>query len=479
MNVTDAITHHARTRPDTVAIVQGDDSLSYRALDELIGSIAAQLLAHGAQAGEPIGVCLPDRPVHLAAIAAVLRIGAILLPMDWRWTISEQLKIVRKFAPTFVVIDAARPRPDGVRCVVIDETQRRLHREASETDHADRPAVLGLSSGTTGEPKAVVTTHAQYAARIAGFVNACRFRPDDRYASTLPLVFSAGRMFALANLTLGATVILSRSMSSAGELATMLIDSGGTTTCLVPTVSRAMLGLPIEARPMFPDLRVLVSIGAPLSAEDRVAIRRTLSPNLVDVYASTGGSLATAIWPEEQDQFPESVGRPAEHVRVEIVDENDQPITGSIGRVRYQGPGMPNGFYTPVARGDEDLRDGWFYPGDYGSMNEQGYLFLRGRRSEIVIRGGINVFTPEVERAIAMHPAVIEIAVVGVASRDAGEDLVAFIRSSATIDARELIHHCRQHLAAYKIPSRFHFVGSLPKTSSGKVLKRELVEPAD
>ncbi len=130
-------------------------------------------------------------------------------------------------------------------------------------------------------------------------------------------------------------------------------------------------------------------------------------------------------------------------------------------------------FYKDNER-HEDLRDGWCYPGDFASLNQEGYVFLQGRRSEIVIRGGINVFTPEIERALLAHPSVIEAAAVGVGSEDSGEDVVAFVRLGAPVSGRDLIAHCRTVLAAYKVPIRIHPIEALPKNSAGKVLKGEL-----
>ncbi len=481
MNLADFISDNAARHASKHKILAGERSISFAELDAMIDAVAARLIAHGARAGEPVGLSLQDHPLHLAALFAVLRIGAIVLPMDWRWTPAEQLKIAKKFRPRVVLSEPNRPAAPGVDAVAVDRGWERASEAFKNrvNDAANFPAMLGLSSGTTGEPKAVVTTHAQYHARIVSFTNACGLRSDDVYCSTLPLVFSAGRLFALANLVNGATVALIPTLSAPAEVADAINAMNATTTCLVPSVTRQLLKLSADGRVRFPRLRVLMSIGAPMHDADRTAIRRRLAPNLIDIYASTGGGLASVISAAEMDAHAGSVGRAAQNVEFQVVDESDQPLpTGSIGRVRYRGPGFPLGFYGGVAAGDEDIRDDWFYPGDFAAIDADGYIHLQGRRSEIVIRGGINVFTPEVERALLTHAKITEAAVVGMPSDQAGEDLVAFIVSSSPLEVRDIMQHCRTRLAAYKIPGQFHFVNALPQNAAGKILKNELAKRA-
>lgn len=498
-NLADVLSRHVRDGGADIAIMHGEGEISYAALEVWVDHVAARLVALGVKPGQAVGICLQDRPAHLAAIYAVLRAGCVVLPMDWRWTPVEQARTAERHRVAAVFFEPNRPRPANIRAVVFDHHwelaavgSASAARVASPSgaapgdcgpspktgdEIANSPAILGLSSGTTGEPVSVVITHAQYQARIDSFARSCRLEQADRYCSALPLAFSAGRLFAMLCLSRGGTVQLVPTMASPAEIARCIVAFRSTTTCLVPNVTRAMLAVATGEAPLLPALRVLMSIGAPLHAADREKIRALISPNLVDIYASSGGSLATVIDPAEQIRFPDSVGRPAHGVVLQIVDEQDVVLlTDEIGRVRYRGAGMPLGMFEAGANA-ADLRDGWCYPGDFGSINAENYLFLRGRRSEIVIRGGINVYTPEIERVLLAHPTVREAAVVGVAAADGDEQVVAFVCADPP-DLPGLLAHCRGLLAAYKIPARFHFVDSLPKTSAGKVLKRALVEPA-
>jgi acyl-CoA synthetase (AMP-forming)/AMP-acid ligase II len=479
MNIADRISENARSQPDAPAILVGDRTISYREYDQMVSTIAARLAASGATRGEPVGVCLQETAAHAAAIYGVLRFGGILLPMDWRWTVAEQTRIVQKFKPRVILVEPHRRRTEEVAAIEVDEgwISADVSLPAIEPfDATNMPAILGLSSGTTGEPKAIVTTHAAHRARIDAFIDTFKITSADRHCSIMPFYFSASRMGILANMAAGGSVRTLPSLSSTAEIASAIEEWRATTVYLVPTLSRALLKLAGDrTTPQFPTLRAMVSLGAALYHENRLAIREKLTPNLVEMYASTGGSVATTIWPVDQDRFPDSVGRPIKGAAVQVVDESDQPLpVNQIGRVRYRAPGAPLGFYGSVSPGDEDFRNGWFYPGDFGSINEKGFLFLKGRRSDIVIRGGINIYTPEIERALLAHPAVQEAAVIGVTSEDAGEDLIAFVKCDPAMSERDLVQHCRTQLAAYKIPKRFHLVDLLPKNTSGKILKREL-----
>ncbi len=338
MNLADPISQHALSHAAQPAVVGTHRTFSYRELDGLVNSLVLRLTKLGARPGDAIGICLQDRPLYLAANLAVLRLGGIVLAMDWRWTLAEQTKIIRRFGPRLVLVEPSRPHPAEASIVAVDESWESIEGAIdveAGNDFSDMPATLALSSGTTGEPKAVVTSHAQGQARLACFIAACGMSREDRYYSVLPLSFSAGRAFAIANLSLGATVVLAGTFASPREIAEGIVRSKATTTCLVPSVSRAILKLHCDPAILFPDLRLMMSIAAPLHQAERVAIRRQLCPNLLDIYATSGGSLATVIGPAEQDRYPGSVGKAARDIELEVVDETDRPLpTGEIGRVR-------------------------------------------------------------------------------------------------------------------------------------------------
>jgi acyl-CoA synthetase (AMP-forming)/AMP-acid ligase II len=162
-------------------------------------------------------------------------------------------------------------------------------------------------------------------------------------------------------------------------------------------------------------------------------------------------------------------------VHIEIVSAADQPLPlGEVGRIRYRGPTVADGFYNDPEAAREAFVDGWFYPGDLGMLNDEGYLFLRGRAKDMIIRGGVNIYPLEIESVLLNHPAIAEAAVIGAPSKEFDEEVAAFIKLAGPLDEAEVKAWCRQNLASYKVPRHVFFVEEFKLNSSGKILKPEL-----
>jgi acyl-coenzyme A synthetase/AMP-(fatty) acid ligase len=205
-------------------------------------------------------------------------------------------------------------------------------------------------------------------------------------------------------------------------------------------------------------------------------VRARVSPNFINYYGSAGAGINTMLLPHEIDLKPGSVGRPAIGNEIEIVDDDDRMLpAGETGRLRIRAPQICRGSYPPDPD-DPSYFEGWHYPGDYALIDEDGYLFLQGRYNDIIIRGGSNVYAPEVERALLTLDGVREAAVIGTPNATLGEDIAAFIVADGSIDDRTVIRHCRNRLATYKVPSILRRLESLPRNSAGKILKRQLLE---
>jgi acyl-coenzyme A synthetase/AMP-(fatty) acid ligase len=241
-------------------------------------------------------------------------------------------------------------------------------------------------------------------------------------------------------------------------------------------MSRELLALKHGGdRHFMPDLRLYISTTGRLQPEERQALINRIAPNLVDYYGSTGGGLVTFFSTKEANHAPTSVGRPALGVEVEIVDDVDRPLrAGKIGRIRIRGPGVTTRFAGDFSTADEGIHHGWYYPGDIGHFDEDGYLYLLGRTADLIKRGGLMVHAQEVERVLQAHEAVLETAVVGIPSAELGESVAAFVTVTRPVESRELVFHCRRNLAPYKVPGTIEIVESLPRNANGKILKSEL-----
>jgi acyl-CoA synthetase (AMP-forming)/AMP-acid ligase II len=345
------------------------------------------------------------------------------------------------------------------------------------TEGENLPFLLSLSSGTTGRPKGPLITHGQFMRRFwAHWIN-LGLNAQSRYVSSTPLYFGGGRTFALSQLYCGGTVILFPPPYQPEELVEEVRRQEATAIFLVPTLLRRLLAIEPSNEMLMPSLKLLLSSGSPLHANERRAIRERITPNFYEMYATTEGGGVSLLTPDDQEHHGDSVGRAMFAVEMQVVDDNNELLPpGKVGRLRYRSPGSAIEFYGDPETTAKRFKEGWFYPGDFGTVDEEGYLFLKGRRKDIIVRGGVNIYPNEIEEILLSHPLVNEVAVVGQPSNEMGEEVAAFIIAKSTVTERELVDFCRGHLAPYKIPRSIYFVEDMPKNSLGKILKSELMK---
>lgn len=479
-NLTDAIAHNANRRPDHPALIDGGRTLDYQALDRAIRQTANHLAGLGLAEGDTVGVSMGDTIDHLIAMLGVIRLGAILLPMDCRWTVDEGQRVTSFFgAKACLVDDADSIFPETKTHIVVEPWHEAVAASSAEgrfPSDPDAPVWVSLSSGTTGVPKGPILTHRQMALRFLSQCVTMGFSQVDRYISATPLYFGGGRGFTVSYLTLGGTVVMYPPPYLPEELVQAVADHGITTLFLVPTLLRRLLDLPSSEGSMFPSLRLLISSGSLLYPEERARILSDLCPNFVNIYSSTEGGAISILLPETPDAHVGSVGRAAYGTEFEVVDEADKPVgSGEVGLIRHLSPWLPDGFHRNPEETAKSFRDGWYYPGDLGRIDEAGYLYVVGRAKDMIIRGGVNIYPADIEETLLRHPKVHDAAVVGWPSREFGEEVAAFVIADGSVPPEELKELCRDSLARYKIPREVFMVDEFPKNAMGKVLKQELV----
>jgi acyl-CoA synthetase (AMP-forming)/AMP-acid ligase II len=473
MNLATVIAHHARSQPDKIAVEGGKELLTYAAFDELVRRLAARLRAAGVGSGDLVGVRMKDSPAHAAAFAAVGRVGGIILPLDWRSALPEIQRIAERFRPKVVLADDAKPLPQPIVTVGTAGLEQTEPDSLPFAKIDDAPFVFGLTSGTTGEPKGIILTHNEMFARIVTFTVEDILRADDRFLSALPLAYAAGREFSTLLLCLGATLVMFPTLFEPKDLVKAVNEKDITALILSPNMSRALITLSKGASErLMPNLRLYVSSTGKLQPEERAALSERVAPNIFDFYGSTGTGPIAVIPPGSDEPAPTAAGRPAIGIEIEVVDEDHKTVAdGDTGRVRIRGPGVTHGFAGGQPPGDESMHQGWYYPGDLGSFDERGVLHLRGRAADLIKRGGLMIHAQEVEHVLRLHQAIVDAAVVGIPSPQLGEELVAFIMISEPVEPQAVILHCRQQLAAYKVPQRVEIMDDLPRNAGGKVVK--------
>jgi acyl-coenzyme A synthetase/AMP-(fatty) acid ligase len=403
-----------------------------------------------------------------------------VVPLDWRARPAEKTRVANELALT-IVVTTPGTEFSAARTVSADDAV--WHREAGNgaipSSHRrqdwNAPAMVLATSGTTGLPKFTLATNLQFYLQQAAYQEIVP-PGRHRYLSLLPLHFAAGMKLWLAHLLRGDTVVLYPPLFGPAEYVDIVARHDITAGFVVPTTVRQLLALSGPGQPLLPGLALLICGGAPLFAEEKRAAASKLTPRFHVMYGCAATGPISVLRPHDLAERAASTGRPVSLIDVEVVDADDRACApGAIGRLRVRGPGLSSPLPTRSA-GTDDFRDGWHYPGELAALDAHGYIFLEGRSSEVIFRGGAKIVPMEVEMVLQEHANVAEAAVVGIASADNQQDAVAFVVARGPLAPGELIAHCRSRLTAYKVPRAVHIIADLPRTSSGKVDKAALAK---
>jgi long-chain acyl-CoA synthetase len=479
-------------RRDRVALRQGSASVTFGTLDERAGRYAAGLLAAGVTAGDRVLVALPNSVRLFEMVIGAARVGAVTVPVNTRLSDRELRLVTEDAAPTAVVGDGALldrlPRLDAERHRVAVGTEYESWLGASgpadaRRGMADEVVLQIYTSGTSGRPKGVLLTDRNLAAKVTGVVD--RWGLDEMSTSLLatPLFHVGALSWGLVGLAAGATTIIADDARPA-TIARHLTEDRVTHAFLVPAMLAA-LAREVEAAAAFPTLRTVVYGGSPISDVERRAASRVLGPVLRQVYGmteTTGGF--TELEPDpgrpEGDPRSASAGRAYPWVAVEIRDPETlaPPAAGEIGEVWTRSPQNCVGYHGRPSATDELLHEGWLRTGDLGRLDGDGYLYVTGRLTDMIISGGENVYPAEVEHVLRLDPEVADVVVLGEPDPTWGETVVAVVVLDAASrrTPESIIEATRGELAGYKRPRRVHIVDQLPRNASGKVATAQLRE---
>ena len=498
LRVADVVREQAASRPDAVAIRHADRALTYAELDDRSNRLAQRLLAGGAGPGSRIAHLDRSAPEVVELLAAVSKIGAVAVPLNWRLAARELTAIVADAdaplliaGPPFAAAAAeiAAGVPHDVEVVQVGAEYEAWLASGPAADPGGRgepqDAVVQMyTSGTTGVPKGVLTTQRNL---VAATLNVPAWRFDEASVSLTPLpMFHIGGIgWTFLGLSQGATTILVSEFDAAAVL-DLLESARVTNAVFVPTILQMLTSVPGAAERDYSALRSIAYGASPITTPVLKAALRTFGCPLFGVYGlteTTGG--VVQLDPDDHDPdgpreyLLRSAGRPRPWMELRIVDQ----ATGralpprAAGEVWMRGPNVMAGYANrPEETAKALTPDGWLRTGDGGYLDEEGYLFLTDRIKDMIVSGGENVYPVEVEEALSNHPAVVEVAVIGVPDERWGEAVKAIVvtRDGAAATADELVAFARERLAGYKLPRSIDFVADLPHTPSGKVLKHVL-----
>jgi long-chain acyl-CoA synthetase len=497
VRVPDVVREHAQRRGDHVAVRVGDRSLTYAELDERSNRLAQALHALGVGAGSRVAHLDRTALEVVELMVAAGKLGAVVVPLNWRLAAAELRAIAADARPPVLVAgdeyaDVAYTLATDTQVVVAGREYEDLLAAHNARDPGGRgepeDTVLQMyTSGTTGVPKGVLTTHRNLAA--AALSSALwRFDADTVSMTPLPMFHVGGIGWTYLGLWNGATTILVRDFVPAAVL-DVLVRERVTNAVLVPTMLQRLTAVDGASDRDFTSLRSIAYGASPITTPVLKAALRTFRCPLFGVYGlteSTGG--VVQLDPEDHDpdgpreHLLRAAGKPLPWVEVRVVDKDTglDRKHGEVGEVWLRAPNVMAGYFErPDETASALTPDGWLRTGDGGYVDGEGFLFLTDRIKDMIVSGGENVYPAEVEEALAQHPAVAEVAVIGVPDERWGETVKALIvvRPGAPEPApEELVAFLRERLAGYKLPRAIAFVDDLPRTPSGKVLKRELRE---
>jgi long-chain acyl-CoA synthetase len=496
LRVADVVREFAATRPGHVALRHRDRALTYAELDERSNRLAQALTASGVQEGSRIAYLDRTAPEVVELLFAASKIGAVLVPLNWRLAAPELAAILEDAQPPVLVAGetyAAEGRTlvHGTwrRLVVVGEEYEAWLRGHDPVDPggrggSDDVVVQMYTSGTTGVPKGVLTTHRNLAA-AAETSPYWEFDQDSVSLTALPMFHIGGIGWAFLGLWNGATTILVSEFVPADVL-DLLEHRAVTNAVFVPTMLQMLTSVPGAAARDYSALRSIAYGASPITTPVLKAAVETFRCSFYGIYGlteTTGGVMQ--LDPADHDpggpreHLLRSAGRPLPWVELRVVD----PATGvdrrprEVGEVWLRAPNVTPGYFNrPEETAAVLTPDGWLRTGDGGYVDEEGYLFLTDRIKDMIVSGGENVYPVEVEEALAQHADVADVAVIGVPHERWGETVKALVvaRPGTTPSADDLIAFARERLAGYKLPRSIDFVDDLPRTPSGKVLKREL-----
>ncbi|MGI9432727.1 MAG: long-chain-fatty-acid--CoA ligase [Myxococcota bacterium] len=508
MQLHDSIDFFARERADALCIDAGDRRFTYAEANAHTNQLARALTAAGLAPGDRFALLAKNCLEYPLFYYAGSKSGTAPVPLNYRLAPPELAYIVRDSGSRLVVargelveqIDSVRgdlgdvktwvsldgPCPEG--WVDYHEWIGSQPTTAPDRRGSDDDDLYQMyTSGTTGRPKGAVLTHRAVEANLIQQMAGITTLPDEHILVVAPLYHAAAGITAIGAISQGSSMVVHEDFSPVDVVAA-LSEGGVTRTTLVPAMIQACLVMvPDAAERNYDRLHSIVYGASPIAADVLRKAMEVFGCDFLQGYGMTETTAAlTLLSPadhrsalEDRPELLLSAGRPLPGTELRIVDDEDRPVpTGTVGQIVARGNQIMRGYWNLPEATAEALAGGWMHTGDAGIVDEEGYLFIQDRVKDMIVSGGENIYPREVENALFEHPAVADVAVLGVPDEKFGEAVKAIVvlREGAEASSDDLVEFCRSQLAGYKRPRSVDFLPELPRNASGKVLKKELRE---
>ncbi len=469
--------------------------INYSDLNARVNRLARGLLALGVKRGDGVALSVGNRIEHLEIVFATAKIGALAIPLDVKWKALELGSVVAALEPGFIILqqdcidEFAKANElknlGSIKAISLSDNlsyggllDGQSADEPESPISEDDPFAVLLTSGTTGFPKGCLATQRTFVFHCINNAIEKGLGAHDTAILSSPIYFNAGRSFTLGIIYFGGTMILHERFDAEEVLKTIEREKV-TYVGAVPVMCERMLHVLESKKYDTSSLRCLAITGGKVHPSVLESLKKNLTPNVYRTYASTDSGQMAISKPGDAAEKAHSAGRPVWCVDLRIVDDQGKSVKfGEVGEIICQSPLATHGYYKNPDATNASFKNGWFYTGDLGHFDEEGYLFVSGRKKDMVKSGGISIYPLEIESVIYSHPDILEAAVIGVPDPHWGEALKAVIvlKPGAAMHSAELVSFCKERLSPYKVPKSVNFVDSLPHTEVGKVNKVKVRE---
>lgn len=501
---------------------------TYAEFDSAVNRTANMLLGRGIAKGDVVSLLLPNSAEYIIAYFACWKIGALAGPVNSLLKAEEIEWVIGNSESKLLLVGDTGGNPTGWESVGqvptiefndVEAATAGQSSELAETDISENDeAIIIYTSGTTGKPKGCLLTHGNLIANARQITEWLGFGPEDRLLSVMPLFhMNAVTVTTMTALYAGGSTVVSPKFSASrfwdiiekygvtsfGSVATMLsmLLSSGQGSVVSGQQESKSESLPTDHRPLTTALRFAMCGSAPVPAEVLNRFEETFGVLVIEGYGLSESTCRSTFNPPNENRRPGSCGLPIGN-EMRVVDEEDNEVPdGTLGEIVLRGPNIFKGYFKNPEATEKAFAGGWFHTGDIGYRDADGYFYIADRKTDMIIRGGENIYPREIDDLLYTHPAVSHAAVIGVPDALYGEEVAAFIvlkdgfessppyeggvsaapggRDGSLITQEDIIDFCKLHLADFKCPKTVHFVDDIPKGPTGKLLKRELARTYD
>jgi long-chain acyl-CoA synthetase len=494
VNLASSLVDCSQAQPERAVLRFGEATMTYQDLDRASARVAGLLRRLGVEPGDRVAIMLPNVSEFAITYYGVLRAGGVVVPMNPLLKAREIAYYLGDSEAKLIfawhgLADEAQlgAKETEAEVIAVDPASfgEMLAAAALAPDVVDRDgddtAVILYTSGTTGQPKGAELTHANLARNVEVVRrDLLELTSDDVIFGGLPLFHSFGQTVGLNSAVAAGACLTLLPRFEPGQALRVLAEHRATVFAGVPTMYGALLAQPDRERHDVTALRVCVSGGAAMPVELMRGFEQVFGCVILEGYGLSETSPVASFNHPHRERKPGSIGTPIEGVQLRVVDETGTQVPlGQVGEIAIRGHNVMKGYWRRPAETALAIPDGWFRTGDLARMDEDGYFYIVDRKKDLIIRGGYNVYPREVEEVLYEHPAVAEAAVIGVPHPELGEEVAAAValKPGAAATPEQLRDHVKAQVAAYKYPRSVWIVDALPKTATGKILKRAIVPP--